>query len=139
MHVADLTLRQLLVIVPGDTHAAVGNRGALGDQHHGVPIGRCDELNGVADIHAVTVEGDRPQRRSHFREADRERGFRESVDGIHCVARQLCRRQARQEFIAEVDGDRLGAVEDHPHGRQIEPVDRPVAQHLQIVFVTEVG
>ena len=54
------------------------------------------------------------------------------------VAGEADTRQAREEFLAELDRNRLGAVEDQAHAREIEVAGRALAEHLEIVPVAEV-
>ena len=138
VHVADAILGQLAVLIVRDAHAAVGDGPALADESNGVRVGCRHWFHRIAGVHAVAVEREGAQRRAHRGEAHRERGFRQAVHRVHGVARELRGREPGEELIAQLHRDRLGAVENEPHGRQIQCLHRALPQHLQIVFVAEV-
>src|SRR5256885_2262469 len=86
----------------------------------------------------MPIERDRAYRSAHLREAHPNGGFRESVHGIHRIARELRRRETREELVAQLQGNRLGAIENEAYGRQVQALDRPVAQYPEVMLVAEV-
>jgi hypothetical protein len=45
---------------------------------------------------------------------------------------------ALEELVAQGGGDRLGPVEDQPHGGEVQPVEPPGLEHLEKMLVAEI-
>jgi hypothetical protein len=116
LHVPDALRGKLPILIVHDAHAAVRDRSPLGHELHGVAVRDTHPLHHASGIHLVSVEGEGAQRRAHFREAHGEGGFGEPVHGVHGVARELRGCETREELVAELDRDRLRAIEDEAHG-----------------------
>ena len=141
MDVPDLPLRPWHIIVSAYPQAAVGNGTADAHQRHGIGSTARKELRLGARRHAVAIQTDRLQGGAHGRKAHRERGLCQPVDREHRLGSQLRGPQALEELLAELHRDRLRAVEDEPHARQIEIKvgHRALAEHLQVMPVAEIG
>ncbi len=118
--VADPAFWQGDIIVAGDAQFAAGNRRSHADQCHGIAAAFGDQFGRVAHAHAVPVEQRGAEGPRHRRKARGQRGFGQTVDRIHGIALEPHRRHARHELFAELDGDRLRAVEDQPYGTKIK-------------------
>jgi hypothetical protein len=138
LQMPDPVLRQRPVLLIDDAHAAIRDRTPFGHELHRIARVRIHPLDGTAHAQAMPVEREGPHRRSGRREAHGERGLRETVHRIHGIARQAGGSEPRQELVAKLNRDRLRAVEDEPDAREIQSLDRALAEHLEVVLVAEV-
>ena len=76
----------------------------------------------------MTVDCQRSIGLTGWRKAHGQRCFREPVNRKHRTAFKTGGRQSRQEFITQFDADRFGAVENQPHVRQIQPIERALSR-----------
>jgi len=86
----------------------------------------------------VAIEREGTKWRTHFREAHGKGGLREPVHGEHRIARELRGCEACEELVAELDRDRLRAVENETHRGEVETCNLAIPQHLEVVLVAEI-
>ncbi len=139
MDVADLAVLQGLVFVIGYAHADVANRLADLQEADRIRIALGRVFVRLADLQAVAVHENPRILAAQLRKRHRQGCFCESVDREHGRALQAERRHCVEELLAQVPGDRFGAVQDQFDGRQVEPLDAFAREQLEEVLVAEIG
>ncbi len=99
---------------------------------------RLDRPIGIANAQAVAVDGNARILGAGNGQRDADRRFGQSVDRVHRGSFQAMRRECREKLLAQLPGNRLGAVEYQLDAGQVEVGQALALKQLQKMLVAEI-